>query len=102
MDPFTTVSAKELDKYVENKDIIIDLREKKAYRESHIENAINIPFETIDYRYFEQYRYRVIILYCDRGSTSMIVAKELSKRNYKVKTVIGGIRAYRGKHLQKY
>ena len=36
------------------------------------------------------------ILYCERGSMSMLAAKELCEVGYEVINVYGGIHAYRG------
>ena len=41
-----------------------------------------------------------IILYCERGSVSMAAARDLAEKGYRVKTVVGGIRAYRGANLE--
>lgn len=96
------ISARQLDWYVNCGAVIIDLREPSSYKKTHIRNSINIPYESINYRDFMQYKGQQIILYCDRGSASMIVSRELIKRGYNAKSVIGGIEMYRGKELQKY
>jgi len=97
-----TIAAKEIDGYIEKGAIIIDLRDQSAYNRCHISNSINIPYDNIDYQDFRKYKCEEIVIYCDRGAVSLIAAKELTRRGYDVKTVIGGILAYRGNHLQKY
>ena len=38
----------------------------------------------------------------ERGGASLMAARELADKGYRVKTMIGGIRAYRGKNLESY
>lgn len=95
---FNTVPAKELDSYINKYNtVIIDLRDEKEYLKGHIETAVNLPYEQ-----FEEWRYKLgkyyeIILYCDRGSSSLLVARELSRQGHKIVNIYGGIHAYRGK-----
>lgn len=95
------ISAAQLDQYRGNRGIIIDLREESLFRKAHIAGALNMPYETIDYKRFKRFQNKKIILYCERGGTSMIVGKELANRGFQVASVIGGISAYRGNRLQK-
>lgn len=95
---FETIPAKELDRWVGEGRIIIDLRSPEEYRQKHIKNAINLPYEEFWER-FPFSREQELVLYCERGSVSMAAARELAARNYRVKTVVGGIRAYRGPYL---
>ena len=44
---------------------------------------------------------RLLVLYCDRGSLSMVQGKKLAAEGYRVVTVVGGMHAYRGKYLVK-
>lgn len=95
---FEAIPAKELDRWVQQGWIVIDLRPPEEYWERHIKGAVNIPYEELEER-FSFPREQKFILYCERGSVSMAAARELASRNYQVKTVVGGIRAYRGPSL---
>lgn len=99
---FEMIKPAQLDEYVGNPDaLIIDLREPEEYRERHIRGAINIPYDKLQSCcMFPMDMY--LILYCERGASSMSAAKELARRGYLVKTVVGGIRAYRGKMTETY
>lgn len=92
---FGMIAANELEQYVkEGNAFIIDLRTPAEYRMCHVRGAVNIPYKKLeDCR--ELPRDMMLILYCERGAVSMVAAKELAARGYRVKTVIGGIRAYR-------
>lgn len=92
---FETIPAKELDRYVREGWLIIDLRSPQEYQEKHIKGAVNIPFEKMEELYTLG-KQQKMVLYCERGAMSMAAARELAAKNYRVKTVVGGIRAYRG------
>lgn len=96
---FGMVAANELDQYVwEENSFIIDLRTPEEYRRRHIKGAVNIPYGRLE-NCRGLPRDRMLVLYCERGAVSMVAAKQLAARGYRVKTVIGGIHAYQGKFL---
>lgn len=96
---FETISSKEIDKYVYNKRaLIIDVRAADEFEKSHIENSINIPFEKLQRDYNKMPRDLMLILYCERGGTSLLAAKELYDRGHIVKALIGGFAGYKGEH----
>ena len=81
MFPIETISARMLDYYVGRNDaLIIDLREEKAYAESHVRGAVNIPYETLENR-------------------KDLPMREFVRRGYRTRSVIGGFTAYRGRNL---
>lgn len=96
---FGMIAVSELDEYVKGgNSFIIDLRTPEEYRMYHIRGAVNIPYRRLG-KCWELPKDRILILYCERGAVSMVAAKELAARGYRVKTVIGGIHAYRGLHM---
>lgn len=94
-----TISAHDLDKYYGDRNVmIIDLRDKEEYEASHFDGAVNIPYEELDI--FEALpANKTLVLYCDRGSASLLAARELMQRGYRVKSVVGGFHAYKGTNL---
>lgn len=103
---FETISVKMLDGYVNNPDaVIVDIRDTSEYRKMHILNSINIEFDYLESHYDQLDKLNIlnkskmIILYCERGSNSLIAAKLLSGIGYMSKSVIGGINMYRGRYL---
>lgn len=101
---FLTISAKEIDNFLYDKDVvIIDVRPTEDYRIRHIKNAVHISYSEFDQEDFEAYlrlpKNKTLLLYCERGSTSMMIAKQLAEKGYKVISVVGGIQAYRGKNI---
>ena len=90
-----TVPAKQLDAYAQEEDaLVIDLRPPKEYQSGHIHGAVNVPMGQFTDGWPD--RTRTLVLYCDRGAMSMAVGRRLSERGYRVKSVVGGFRAYRG------
>ena len=97
----------------------IDLRSRQEYEKMHIKDAVNIPFEEMERQLQNNYsnsndrsraggivlnnifydRNTVFIVYCDRGSKSMMICPKLAARGFQVKTVVGGIHQYHGKYL---
>ena len=77
-----TISAKMLDYYVGRRDtLIIDLREKESYMHSHVKGAVNMPYGEIDgYTAFP--KGKIMVLYCDRGGASILLAGKLAKLGY--------------------
>ena len=99
MFPVEPISGKMLDYYVDRRDtLIIDLREKESYMHSHVKGAVNMPYGEIDgYTAFP--KGKILVLYCDRGGASLQAARILARNGYKTKTVIGGMKEYRGRNL---
>lgn len=97
--PIKTISAEDLDLYVGRNDaVLIDLREPEEYAKNHIRNAVNIPYEQLqDCRRYS--RKKILVFYCERGSSSLFAAREFQKMGYKTKSVVGGIRCYQGSNL---
>lgn len=95
---FETIPAKELNRCVREGRVIIDLRTPEEYENGHIKGARNLPYDQM-----EEWEWRLppeeVVLYCERGAVSMAAARELAARDHRVKTVVGGIQAYRGPYL---
>lgn len=62
---------------------VIDVREKKEYRKSHILGARNIPFTQFKQRLMELRKDQPIYLYEDGKTLSLRAAMLLKKENYK-------------------
>lgn len=94
---FEMISSKELDRFLKDGTaFVIDLRTPQEYQTRHIPGAVNIPYERL--RSVRSLPQQVpLILYCERGSVSMVAARELAARGYQAKTLIGGIHAWRSK-----
>ena len=86
--------------------LLIDLRNREEYEKGHIPGAICMPYEELRgnlnslrrwaaqcQRRFGRY---AIILYCDRGNTSLRAARDLNNMNFQVKSVYGGFSSYKG------
>ena len=86
--------------------ILIDLRAEEDYAVGHIPGAINIPYAQLQQNISELRKMvvqssqrngsAVIIVYCDRGNTSLRASKDLYRAGFRVKNVYGGMAKYRG------
>lgn len=99
MFPVETISAKMLDYYVDRRDsLVIDLRSRETYAKSHVRGAVNIPYGEIN-EHTEFPENKTLVLYCDRGGASLLLARQLAKKGHQTRSVIGGFEAYRGRNL---
>lgn len=99
MNGLEPISADMLDFYAGRPDVVlIDLRTGQEYAAGHIRGAVNVPYEEAE----EKIRFskrKILVLYCERGSSSLDAGRKLAEKGYQVKSVIGGIRAYRGRNF---
>lgn len=97
---FETISARDLDKYVNNNAyLIVDLRELEDFNKQHIQGAVHMDYDDIDNNSVSLPYDKIIVMYCDRGGLSLMAAKKLSAMGYRILSVVGGIKTYRGKNL---
>ena len=88
------IGVDELDELRMRKDVLlVDLRNQDAYRKYHIKGAKNYPYEELEQWENELLLYRKILLYCERGSESLMVARRMNRRTNEVYTLVGGIEA---------
>ena len=77
----------------------IDVREREEYLLYHIPGAKNLPYDDMEQWEKRLDKSKTYVLYCERGSLSMMAAKQLLKDGYSVCTLIGGIRAVQERNL---
>lgn len=95
---FETIKANDVSNYIGRPNVlIIDLRDKENYVKGHIPSAVNIPYDNLERERQRLNKNYLLILYCDRGHTSLMAARDLMKYGYHIKSMHGGIRAYYGK-----
>jgi rhodanese-related sulfurtransferase len=98
------IAAYNLDRYLSRyRDglLIIDVRSEREYREGHISEAINIPYEDFLKRDIKLENNRKVLVYCSRGGRSVRVARMLLYKGYDVVNVVGGLKEYNGKNIVK-
>lgn len=95
---FETIRTNDIDQYIGKPNVlIIDLRDPEEYDMGHIPGAINIPYDELD-DYVDRFRRnQLLIFYCERGNISLLAARDLNKYGYNIKSLFGGLHAYRGK-----
>lgn len=91
------ISVEELDGIINNENyVIVDVRDTEEYNKNHIPGAIHISMNQIRQAQFD--KEKIIVLYCEHGGNSMVAARELARRGFQVKTLVGGMRAYMGRY----
>lgn len=94
---YYTISQNELFRYLQKPDtILVDLRTPDVFQKGHIPGAINIPYHQLLMKSISAFNREIVILYCDRGSQSLLAARDLQKRGIMAFSVYGGFFAYRG------
>lgn len=84
-------------RHLENQEriLILDLRQPEIYQQFHIDHAVCYsPYKIEKGEYCLPKDY-CMILYCEHGGMSMAAARILGENGFCVKTVVGGMRAYR-------
>ena len=81
------ISPRKLDQYVERYPgiWIVDVRSGEEYRRSHIRHTVNIPYEPG--QIWKLPRGKEIVVYCERGATSMAAAREMIRQGYRAVSV---------------
>jgi len=92
--------------------LLIDLRAREDYVNGHIPEAISIPYEELPKNMMGLKKWVMqctrrfgsadLILYCDRGNTSLRAARDLYNQGFHVKNVYGGISAYKGPKVKSH
>ena len=97
---FQIISCEALETYLsKNNILLIDLRDKNDYETSHLPRAIWYDWEKLEHDIGSllnslNYMPSWIILYCERGNTSLLVARDLARNGYPVISLYGGYNAW--------
>lgn len=92
------ISWETLEKLRREEDVlIIDLREREEYEQAHVAGALWADWEHLEEEIPSYFKKRGgvpqwIVLYCDRGNTSLLIARDLARRGYPVMSINGGYR----------
>ncbi|MGB5417649.1 rhodanese-like domain-containing protein, partial [Algibacter sp.] len=99
--PYISVSALQNEK---DNVILLDSREEKEYKTSHLENAICVGYDSFNFEYIQpklQNKNAKIVVYCSLGIRSEDVAEKLKKAGYtNVYNLYGGIFEWKNNHLE--
>lgn len=79
--------------------IIIDIRDKEAFKKGHIIDAINAKSDDFEQQKMEKYKNKPIILVCERGLQTPALAKKIRTQGYEPLVLSGGIAAWQNADL---
>lgn len=88
--PFENIRIQDAEKYIMPGDILIDLRDSKDYLKGHLPEAVNVPFDKLEDILKKIKINKKVFLYCETGSHSMLAARILSSKGYRVYNLYGG------------
>ncbi|MFJ1269818.1 rhodanese-like domain-containing protein [Legionella lytica] len=74
--------------------VVIDLRDKEAFKKGHIIDAINAKNDDFEQQKMDKYKNQPIILVCERGLHSPGFATKISAQGYKPAVLNGGMNAW--------
>lgn len=98
-----SVSPAELVKLINREQaVVLDVRDKKDFKEGHIVDAVNIPHASIDssIQKIEKFKERKLVIVCKVGQHSGAVGKKLKMLGYaQVQRLSGGIAEWRASNL---
>ncbi len=94
---FELIKCKEPPANLRTRDVVfVDLRLPEQYQEYHLPGAHNYPYEHLAEWENRLPMGKKIILYCEHGNLSLMAAKRLSRRGYRVAALIGGVQCFLG------
>lgn len=78
------ITKEELNSYIKQGTIVIDVRSPQEYREGHVDGAISIPDYQIkrEIRKHVPNKYQLIVVYCSTGHRSQRVQQILENMGY--------------------
>jgi rhodanese-related sulfurtransferase len=71
--------------------LLLDIRPENAFKQSHIEGAVNIPLYQLHRRYEELPLNRLLIMVDNSGSQTLLAASYLKRKGFQVKRLFGGM-----------
>jgi glyoxylase-like metal-dependent hydrolase (beta-lactamase superfamily II)/rhodanese-related sulfurtransferase len=102
IDRASRITAKELESMMESKPIIIDVRNETEFDAEHINGAINVPLDYLNYNLNSFPKEQPFIIHCAGGYRSMIAASILQARGYRnFSEVEGGFKAIAETNVSK-
>lgn len=80
------------------KAVILDIRDKEAFKAGHIVSALHYPADTIinKIRQLEKYRQRPVLVVCENGRESLPLRRALQQKGFeRALQLAGGMAAWR-------
>jgi rhodanese-related sulfurtransferase len=81
--------------------VIVDLRPNTEFKQGHLVDAINIPYEKIDsdIASLEKYKTKTIILIDKMGQHAGSIGNKLKKQGFDIRRLSGGISEWQAQNL---
>ncbi|HCG79297.1 MAG TPA: rhodanese-like domain-containing protein [Oceanospirillales bacterium] len=81
--------------------LVLDIRDKAAFKAGHLVNAVNIPYASLAQRMNEldKERERPIVLVCKTGQTVSMAGKMLREKGFNAVRMKGGMMEWNSQNL---
>ncbi len=98
-----TVSPADLVNLINREEaVVLDVRDRKEFKEGHIVDSVNIPYASVDnsMQELEKFKERKVVIVCKMGQHSSAVGKKLKGLGFsEVQRLSGGISEWRSSNL---
>lgn len=84
------IAWKDIEDYINEDYILLDVRTGEEFNNGHIEGAINIPVDSLREKLSELDKNKTIVEYCQVGLRGYVADRILSQHGFKVLNVTGG------------
>lgn len=82
-----------LQEYDQEHTILLDVRSPLEFANGHLDDAINIPLDTLRQRLSELDKDKLILAYCKMGLQGYLASRILLQNGFKVKNMTGGFKS---------
>ncbi|MCE0722664.1 rhodanese-like domain-containing protein [Legionella resiliens] len=79
--------------------VVIDLRDKEAFKQGHIIDSINVKSEDFEQQKMDKYKNVPIILISARSSEAQTIASKIRTQGYQPHILSGGITSWQNAEL---
>ena len=95
------VSPQSLVELMNNQSVkVIDIRNNQTFRQGHILNSKNIPWQNQDEKVYKTLQNEPFVLICQQAQTASQLAEKLKKQGFtQVQVLAGGISAWQQNNL---
>ena len=95
------VSPQSLVEQMNNQSVkVIDIRNNQTFRQGHILNSKNIPWQNQDEKVYKTLQNEPFVLICQQAQTALQLAEKLKKQGFtQVQVLAGGISAWQQNNL---
>lgn len=94
---FQNIAVKDaIEMVYEEKALLFDVRDEESYNQGHLPMSEWLNLEKVQKKEIILEKDIPVVLYCEHGSVSLMVARWLAKQGYTAYSIVGGYAFYQG------